>query len=288
MFHWYRRSRMCLVYLDDVLSSSSSLEDQLSRSRWFTRAWTLQELLAPSACNFYDAIWTRISSKSDLIYHIAQVTNIDFNYLNGRKNIHKASIAERLQWVSRRETTRPEDIAYSLLGIFDTIMPLLYGEGGLKAFQRLQLEIINSLPPDQSLFDWDWDETVPDTWTSILAPSPLVFRSFHRENSRVFSDKRWLGAAADRTSGNFRILSALRAAGYTLPAFGGLLELAERPSSSDLTIVDAARATSAAPYYFRPLKLHPRSSPRYFPETGEMVAKTEGHQSCCFRRGNRC
>ncbi|TEY66937.1 hypothetical protein BOTCAL_0130g00120 [Botryotinia calthae] len=113
------------------------LREELSKSRWFTRSWTLQELLAPSKVVFYSKNWVVLGDKSSILTHvISDITGIDASYLLGNSPITAASVALRMFWISRRRTTRVEDMAYCMLGIFDINMPLLYGEG-MKAFVRL-------------------------------------------------------------------------------------------------------------------------------------------------------
>lgn len=105
-------------------------------SKWFTRGWTLQELLAPNDVVFFDRKWHEIGHAKDLSEEIHQATGIEGRYLNFPD---QASTAMKMSWAATRETTKGEDRAYSLLGLFDVNMPLLYGEGERKAFLRLQL-----------------------------------------------------------------------------------------------------------------------------------------------------
>jgi hypothetical protein len=150
MFRWYSRSKVCYAYLIDV--PYDGFDDSLPKSRWFTRGWTLQELLAPPSVVFYSAEWTRIGDGEVLISVLRNVTRIDEGILLGTKSLDRVSVAEKMSWAATRETTRVEDMAYCLLGIFDINMPLLYGEGDT-AFQRLQEEILRN-SQDQSLFAW--------------------------------------------------------------------------------------------------------------------------------------
>lgn len=154
MFRWYRNAVVCYVYLSDMprCSRQSAVELKLSQSRWFHRGWTLQELIAPANIVFYSRDWHTLGTKTTLHQSISHITGIEREYLDG-KNLHTASVAKRMSWAANRETTRDEDIAYCLLGIFDVNMPLLYGEG-TRAFQRLQNEIMKMYPRDQTLFAW--------------------------------------------------------------------------------------------------------------------------------------
>jgi hypothetical protein len=151
MWRYYKDAEACYAYLFDLKVGANFAED-LSSCGWFTRGWTLQELIAPKNLRFYNERWQFQGTKdqfADLIHHI---TNIPSDILRNPDRVTKLSIAVRMTWASKRETTRIEDTAYCLLGIFDINMPLLYGEGN-KAFIRLQEEIIKN-NNDLSLFGW--------------------------------------------------------------------------------------------------------------------------------------
>ncbi|KAI1381943.1 heterokaryon incompatibility protein-domain-containing protein [Hypoxylon crocopeplum] len=153
MFHWYGNSSVCYVHLFDY--DSDTFDDtRLGDCEWFFRGWTLQELIAPQKVNFYNNNWEYFAAKSDphMCQAISEITKIDAEFLLG-SDLELASIAKRMSWASKRKTTRPEDTAYCLLGIFDINMPLLYGEG-TKAFKRLQEEIMKLFPEDHSLYAW--------------------------------------------------------------------------------------------------------------------------------------
>lgn len=145
MYTWYEKATICYVYLSDVAGSTSTANadtfDSLRRSRWFTRGWTLQELIAPDNVQFYTRDWEVLGTKKALAVLISTITGIDEACLKKEKRLRDYSIAHRMTWAAKRETTREEDLAYCLLGIFGINMPLLYGEGP-KAFRRLQEEII--------------------------------------------------------------------------------------------------------------------------------------------------
>jgi hypothetical protein len=145
MFRWYHEAVKCYVYLSDVSTDSldeinqSSLlswEPAFQRSRWFTRGWTLQELIAPSLVEFFSKEGEILGNKRSLERHIHKITGIPVKALRGR-SLLEFSITERMLWAEKRETTRKEDKAYSLLGIFGVYMPLIYGEGRDSAFNRL-------------------------------------------------------------------------------------------------------------------------------------------------------
>ncbi|KAK2021327.1 HET-domain-containing protein, partial [Colletotrichum zoysiae] len=204
MFRWYRDADVCFAYLADVPSSRAAADEEepdsmtperaaaLAASRWFTRGWTLQELLAPAALDFYSSDWRRIGSRPALARAaVGPVAGIDPAYLDrdggggGALRLAQASVAERMSWASRRRTTRVEDLAYCLLGIFGVNMPLIYGEGA-KAFRRLQEAVIRDTD-DQSVFAWGdvvddaaaaVDAVLPDRRPRpLLAESPAGFRN---------------------------------------------------------------------------------------------------------------
>ena len=144
MFRWYQDSSKCYVYLDDV-SSDSLAKDGLSfhKSKWFTRGWTLQELLAPKHVELFSREGHQLGSKLSCVQEIADITQIPTKALQG-KALSLFSVEERMSWALRRETTREEDLAYCLLGIFGVRMWLSYGEGRNDAFERLNKKIARS------------------------------------------------------------------------------------------------------------------------------------------------
>ncbi|PMD31841.1 HET-domain-containing protein, partial [Hyaloscypha variabilis F] len=146
MFRFYRNAAICYAYLSDVTDLS-----ELEKSRWFTRGWTLQELVAPKEVLFYSSTWTLLGSKLEISDRVSKITNIDTQVL-ATGAFHHINIAGRMSWAAGRQTTRVEDLAYCLMGIFDINMPLLYGEGE-KSFIRLQEEIFR-VSEDPSLFAW--------------------------------------------------------------------------------------------------------------------------------------
>ncbi|KAI0411000.1 HET-domain-containing protein [Xylaria grammica] len=141
MFAWYRDATICITFLSDLPSSKSIelIPPGLEKCRWFRRGWTLQELLAPRRVEFYDQVWHPIGSKKSLERVLKGITGIPSHVLGG-DSLDTILVGNRMKWAAMRETTRPEDTAYCLLGIFGINMPLLYGEGH-NAFIRLQEEI---------------------------------------------------------------------------------------------------------------------------------------------------
>ncbi|KAK0726080.1 hypothetical protein B0H67DRAFT_473509, partial [Lasiosphaeris hirsuta] len=122
-----------------------------SGSKWFKRGWTLQELLEPSKVELYSPNWRKLGEKATMADMLRHITGIEEEVLKGG-SLENVSIAERMDWAADRQTTRPEDITYCLMGILDVNMPVLYGEK-TKAFIHLQGEILKN-SEDQSLFAW--------------------------------------------------------------------------------------------------------------------------------------
>ncbi|KAF2117895.1 heterokaryon incompatibility protein-domain-containing protein [Lophiotrema nucula] len=139
MFRWYRNAKVCYAYLSDIGDIS-----ELPISRWFTRVWTLQELIAPRNMRFYDSAWRCIGTKTELAAMLSQTSGIDHFVLTSGKYKH-IQIATKMSWAAKRKTTRIEDQSYCLLGI------------SAKAFVRLQEEIMKT-SDDQSLFAWGLTE----------------------------------------------------------------------------------------------------------------------------------
>jgi hypothetical protein len=142
MFKWYQNATKCYVYLSDV--SETDWELDFCKSRWFTRGWTLQELISPNKLEFYSKDGTFLGDKKTLVQQIHEITGISIAALQGSSLSHFGT-NERFKWAENRQTTRPEDEAYSLLGIFGIYMPLIYGEGKEHAFLRLRNEVENPL-----------------------------------------------------------------------------------------------------------------------------------------------
>ncbi|RYP49603.1 hypothetical protein DL768_004724 [Monosporascus sp. mg162] len=149
MFQWYQKADKCYVHLSDVLVSDSVGSDLSSQptwkpafqnSRWFTRGWTLQELLAPKSVEFFSAGGEPLGDRISLLQEIHDATGISIQALVGSP-LSQFSVDERMSWAKKRETKREEDAAYSLLGVFDVYLPLIYGEGRERALNRLQKEI---------------------------------------------------------------------------------------------------------------------------------------------------
>jgi hypothetical protein len=205
MFMWYREASLCYAYLSDIDVETNSL---LSQCNWFRRGWTLQELIAPDHVHFYDVTWAYLGSRTYLAPELSQLTGIQEDFLmrghsdqrqtdwqcagytdpyycqycscpkgpDVQEQLSQISVARRMKWASRRITTRVEDTAYCLMGLFDVNMPLLYGEG-TKAFRRLQQEIIRR-SGDHSIFAFRAPavDVAFNNVYSFLAPHPSFFR----------------------------------------------------------------------------------------------------------------
>ncbi|PMD54359.1 putative vegetative incompatibility protein HET-E-1 [Hyaloscypha bicolor E] len=146
MFRWYRNAAKCYVFFSDVPRPTVGSEDRpyqlpwesaLRASRWFTRGWTLQELITPASVEIFSKDWERLGDKNSLERLICEITGIPSKALRGTP-LADFSMTERMLWAEPRQTTREEDMAYSLLGIFDVYMPLIYGEGRENAARRLR------------------------------------------------------------------------------------------------------------------------------------------------------
>lgn len=222
MFRWYENAEMCYAYLSDARlearkvkkflpagslggSLSTSGRNSLEHSRWFRRGWTLQDLLAPREFIFFDKCWREFGTRHDLSEITQAVTSIDARLLRRdpeigepaprSERIANLSVATRMSWAAKRETTREEDLAYCLLGIFGINMPMLYGERS-RAFKRLQEEIMK-MSGDASLLAWDYSGTWiplhhsgPDR-DGLLASHPRLYERCAELRPHFSTDLRW-------------------------------------------------------------------------------------------------
>ena len=188
MYRYYAVSAVCFIYLADVtVGAGQDVLPMMINSRWFTRGWTLQELIAPAQRQVFDVAWTPITFSppqddqaadssaaagvSMLNKALSRAAEVPPEVLQDRGRVSAFCVAQRMSWAAKRRTTREEDMAYCLMGLFDVHMPAIYGEGGRKAFRRLQMEIMQS-SFDQSLFAWRG----PYPSSGLLARSPSDFR----------------------------------------------------------------------------------------------------------------
>jgi hypothetical protein len=177
-FTWYKNSYVCYAYLSDVPSKDSYQnallpDSHFRRSLWFTRGWTLQELLAPWQLLFLAQDWTLIGDRDD---RKVQMTLSEITGINDLRDYKSASVTQKMSWVSLRTTTRIEDMAYCMLGIFGVQMPPLYGEGR-NAFRRLQIELLQ-ISDDESIFAWKASPRAitKSPMRGMLAEWPTEFR----------------------------------------------------------------------------------------------------------------
>lgn len=169
MFRWYKEAEVCIAFLKDVTADTKDI----TSSEWFRRGWTLQELIAPKEVVFFDQDWQRLGTKESHGSLIYLKTGISAGILSGAKSLDEYPIAVRMSWASQRKTKHPEDLAYSLLGIFDVNMTMIYGEGS-KAFIRLQEKLLKQ-SSDMSIFAWCDANTTEHGVSGLLATSPAQF-----------------------------------------------------------------------------------------------------------------
>lgn len=193
MFRWYRLAHVCIVHLSEA---TSILFEELEKDVWFMRGWTLQELLAPKRMKFYGGDWKELTdmdddkNHDDLMESVSKITNIpihDLRHFQPGTN----RIRERMSWASKRITTRTEDIAYSLIGIFDVNLPIAYGEGTW-AFHRL-MEVIIHRCDEWGIFAWAGSPSTHHSRTSAMPQSPACYHlisveRFPSETGRVHGD----------------------------------------------------------------------------------------------------
>lgn len=168
MYQWYENAKLCYAYLHDTVGNSWTTRTP----KWFSRGWTLQELVAPKVVRFFDQKWECIGDKKRLAAVLSGITRIPTPVLTEGLDSVRPSVARIISWAADRRTTREEDRAYSLLGLLGVHMPMLYGEGK-NAFRRLQFEIMRT-SNDQSIFAWGHSRE--HGWSgSFLADDPSCF-----------------------------------------------------------------------------------------------------------------
>jgi hypothetical protein len=170
MFRWYQKAKKCYVYLSDVQNSTLDRdgESALKGSRWFTRGWTLQELLAPKAVEFFSTEGVRLGNKESLKHVIHEITGIPVEALSGSK-LSDFRADDRFSWTKNRQTTREEDRAYCLLGMFGVYLPLIYGEGKENALDRLRDAVVIKNDKDRSR---SHDDRLGKICSWLAAPDP--------------------------------------------------------------------------------------------------------------------
>ncbi|MCJ1401390.1 hypothetical protein MMC11_004603 [Xylographa trunciseda] len=228
MYRWYSMAKVCIAYLQDVTSSA-----QIDDSEWFKRGWTLQELIAPETVCFYDRSWNRLGDKASLSSVLVNRTGIPADVLKNTKPPQAYSIAQRMSWAAKRTTKRLEDRAYSLMGLFDVNMPMIYGERE-RAFIRLQEQII-SKSADESIFVWDLEILEDSTRDArhvhcgLLATSPACFAKC----GDIISNHRSRGFRINQ----FGLSISLGAIPYPLDAYMALLNAFEANTSAPYVIL---------------------------------------------------
>ncbi|KAM5531224.1 hypothetical protein V8D89_015090, partial [Ganoderma adspersum] len=226
MYLWYSDADVCYVYLSDVSDDDDPFlpESDFTSSRWHTRGWTLQELIAPLNVVFLSMSWKFVGTRASLADVLQKATGIDLaillrpgtdaiHYHNddqlwSESNVSNVSVARRMSWASRRRTTRPEDRAYSLTGIFGVSMSIIYGEGAERSFERLQMEIISLYPADQTIFAWGRIHPDIDVALENLG-CPDSFWGCREEEEEIASSKLLASSPGDfAPSSNFQAIDA--------------------------------------------------------------------------------
>lgn len=246
MFRWYQNADICFAYLDDVCC-----EEDMKGSEWFTRGWTLQELIAPQDVLFLNKDWKPIQSRWHLAPKLCTFTNISIAVLRHEVELKDLSVATRMSWASSRSTTRLEDTAYCLLGLFGVNMPLLYGEGE-NAFLRLQ-EVILQRTGDASLLAWNPDceasegsgNAKKSQFLSALATSPKSFRGCTRFQRRVDSGKVNLCSVMNK---GVQITVLLRLVQVWPPSYEAALQCGEEGTDVNRWIVISLTRTPDGSY----------------------------------------
>ncbi|KAI0712991.1 heterokaryon incompatibility protein-domain-containing protein [Cerioporus squamosus] len=164
MFRYYSLSQVCFVYMADV--TISRLPSSFYESRWHTRGWTLQELIAPPTSYFLYSDWTLLGTKFGVADAIEEITRVPSSLLLGYTRLSDYSVAQRMSWAASRRTTRVEDEAYCLFGLLDVNMPTLYGEGG---GQPIPIDMLLGAATTTTA------TSGLSGWPGLFAPSPSAF-----------------------------------------------------------------------------------------------------------------
>ncbi|KAF9483332.1 hypothetical protein BDN70DRAFT_874037 [Pholiota conissans] len=211
MYKWYSDASVCITHLADT----AAMQD-MHNDRWFTRGWTLQELIAPRYTKFYGRDWEKIvsgsSEKDDraldsIEAEICAATSISRReyYDDTLKEVSFdfVSISRKMQWASNRKVTREEDASYSLMGLFGVSISVAYGEGSKSAFLRLVREILNTNTNVLDIVNWGIDPTAvnrDEHLKSTLYPiTPLIPSSPQQYLWRAIPEIRWFSLATPLT-----------------------------------------------------------------------------------------
>ncbi|KAI9059414.1 HET-domain-containing protein [Trametes sanguinea] len=189
MFRWYADAEVCYAYLHDVSGSErpATPDSEFRTSEWFKRGWTLQELIAPKDVVFLSRLWFPIASKRSFAPLLEEITRVDADVLMGTMSVHEVSVARRMSWAARRETSRVEDEAYCLMGIFDVQLPIIYGQGRY-TFVRLQEEILRRIP-DATMLAWGPRGDLTEMMVGYRFVFPTAHATSFIENSCLFATR---------------------------------------------------------------------------------------------------
>ena len=233
MFRWYGAATRCYVHLADLPANSivattdkrdAVTIQTLTGCRWFHRSWTLQEMIAPlpSSITFFDSVWTAVGSMLTLAKTVSQITGVSENVLSrgrhstARLSIGACSVAQRLSWAATRKSSRKEDAAYSLFGLFDISLSIRYGEGD-RAFVRLQEAIMRANPYDYSIFAWTRVHGSRSE-SRLLAPSPERFKDCRNMSTLEDKHTRPFMVVAHGVIMEVPILTVSKTMGHTVMA----------------------------------------------------------------------
>jgi len=187
MYRWYQQADACFVYLSDVkkikhMDWFRNAQKDCAKPKWFTRCWTLQELIAPRRLVLYDKNWERLGSRAELSRPISVATDIPTSVLEGAQNVRSYSLDTIVLWSKEREATLEEDRAYSLVSLLGLSINERYGEGWKYAFNRLKFEVKTHRPDDTSFFNF-MDAFIDDMDAyNMEGPRLRLHPSFELEN----------------------------------------------------------------------------------------------------------
>ncbi len=179
-YRWLQMSTVCITFLDDLRPDGPRFDENIwSQCRYWTRAWTLQELIGPRRVEFYDADWQYRGSKTspELLPILSGITHIPKSVLLDSEALSRVSLAVRMSWAANRKACLGEDTAYSMAGIVGVAIPVRYGEGSEQAFLRLVKEILFH-SRDGSIHAWRRVGTGGQQIRGLLARSPSEFGHF--------------------------------------------------------------------------------------------------------------
>jgi hypothetical protein len=258
MYTYYQKAGECYIYLADVkaFSHTKRIRDawaeqmnQIKACRWLTRGWTLQELIANTNRRIYTSDWSEvvaIGGLPDIHDIISEATTIPKSVLT-QLRMEDVSVSDRMSWAAHRQTTRSEDMAYSLMGLFGVNMPVLYGEGGERAFRRLQEEILKS-GFDQTLFAWQSDQEA----SGLLADSPIHFADHGTRYSQYM-----MGSASPSFSTNVGLAIDMTLVPWSVVVKSIFLDsMHHEPTSDEDNVVGVLQCRIAGQAVIRMIGIH--------------------------------